>query len=66
MTAGTMLMPPPTWWPCFVCASQQLCAHRELELVQWVLTASAAEIAAAWPARIPPARELQRAAGAAA
>lgn len=33
---------PAAWWPCFVCASQDCCTHREPELVSWMREGAAA------------------------
>jgi hypothetical protein len=55
------------WWPCFVCSEETLCSHREPGIVQWMQAApSLAAIAATRPERMPPVREMTRAAGAGA
>jgi hypothetical protein len=50
---------PPPWWPCWICQAENLCRHREPEIVQWMHAApSLAQIAASRPERIAPAREI--------
>ncbi len=50
------------WWPCFVCASEAECGHREAELIEWMRGGPPADIVKAALLRKPPGRETERAA----
>lgn len=46
-----------TWWKCFVCGSDELCNHREPDLIEW--KARMHEATAGLPPRKPAARETE-------
>jgi hypothetical protein len=46
----------PEWWPCWVCASETLCAHREHDLIAWMRVEPVRALELVAVSRIPPAR----------